>query len=60
MVFSVMIEVCGWCEVKYAYVLRYLMLIRMGLVQLLMVGVWVDKHVMGRLRRWLVDEIGKL
>lgn len=45
---------------KYAYVLRYLMLIRMGLVQLLMVGVWVDKHVMGRLRRWLVDEIGKL
>ena len=45
---------------KYAYVLRHSMLIIMGLVQLLLVWVGVDKHVMGRLRRWLVNEIGKL
>ena len=60
MVFLVMIEVCGWCEVKYICILGCPMLIMMGLVQLLMVEVWVDEHVMGKFQRWLVNEIRKL
>lgn len=56
MAFLVMIEVlCGCGAVKYAWVLRCLMLV--VLVQLLMV---VDEHVMGRFQRLLVDKIRKL